>query len=171
MRCEVIRFDDGVEIAIPAPRQTALLFVLGLWLCGWLPAGLHTLSGLSAGSLLYEVPWLAVWLLGVAAAVYLLAWNMSGVQRVRVTREQLSISDEMFGVRVRRDYRTALVRDLRTLDELALAGVPVSAPCRIGFEYGTRRVRFAAGIDTHEALRLVDALTSLPWLDPRRQPR
>jgi hypothetical protein len=172
MRCHVLKLADGVEFAIPAPRQTTLLIVLALWLCGWLPAGLHTLRGLFAeplaGALWYELPWLAVWLLGMSASVYLLFWNMCGVQRVRATREQLLISNEMLRVRVRRHYRSSLVRDLRTLDAMALAGAPLSAPCRIGFDYGTRRIEFAAGIDRHEALRLVDVLTSLPWLDPKR---
>lgn len=171
--------DGGVEIVIPAPQQSSLLLVLPLWLCGWLPAGLHSLAGLvstspgvDAASLAFELPWLAIWALGVLAATCMLLWIGVGVQRVRITREQFSIAHEVLRMQWRHAYRTRDVSNLRAIRPvMMLAGSgPLSEPCKIGFDHGERTIRFAAGIDDLEACRLVDWITSrLPWLDSERK--
>ena len=173
--------DGGVEAILPAPRRSPLLLVLPLWLCGWLPAGLHSLvalaapdAGAEAASLAFALPWLIVWALGVLAAVGMLLWTCVGVQRVRITRERLTLSHEMLRLQWRRAYRVGDVGHLRAIrPAMLLAGSgPVSEPCKIAFDHGERTVRFAAGIDDHEAIRLVDAIRSrAPWLDSQRKPK
>ena len=180
MRSAVRAIDGGVEIAIPALRQSSLLMVLALWLCGWLPAGLHSLAGLfnasnalDLGTLAFELPWLMVWSLGVLATAYLLLWNTLGVQRVCATQQQLTIVNEVLRLQWRRIYRAQDVRNVRINQPMMLAGSgPLSAPSRIAFDHGARTIQFAAGIDEHEAYRLVDILTaSLPRFDFQRNPK
>jgi len=179
MRSNIRPIDGGVELVIPATRQSPLLTVLPLWLCGWLPAGLHSLTGLlaprsgaAAASLAFELPWLAVWALGVLAAAGMLLWIAFGVQRVRFTRDKISVTREILHLQYCAAYRAREVTNLRTLRPMLLAGGgPLSEPCKLAFDYGTRTIQFASGIDDDEACRLVDRIAScVPWLNSKRLP-
>lgn len=169
LRSTLHAIDGGVELVIPAPRNPALLLVLPLWLCGWLPAGLHSLAALAntgaageATSLAFELPWLFVWALGVLAAAGMLLWMGVGVQRVRITHERISIAHEMLRLQWRRAWSARAARNLRVpRPAVMLAGSgPLSEPGRIAFDHEGHTVRFAAGIDEQEACRLVGAITS-----------
>jgi hypothetical protein len=179
MRSSIRAIDDGVELVIPAARQSPTLMVLPLWLCGWLPAGLHSLTGLlaprpgvEAASLAFELPWLVLWALGVLAAVCTLLWIAVGVQRVRVTREEITVVREVLRFQYRSAYRACAVSNLRAIRPIMLlaGGGPLSEPCKLAFDYGTRTIQFASGIDDDEACRLVEAIMSrMPWLNSARR--
>ena len=180
MRSSIQTIPGGVEFVIPAARQSPTLMVLPLWLCGWLPAGLHSLTGLltprsgvAAASLAFELPWLVVWALGVFAAVCMLLWIAVGVQRVRITREHVTITREILRLQHRSAYRASDVSNLRAIRPIMLlaGGGPLSEPCRLAFDYGTRTIQFASGIDDDEACRLADRIASCaPWLNSKRLP-
>jgi hypothetical protein len=179
MRSSIRSIDGGVELVIPAVRQSPLLTVLPLWLCGWLPAGLHSLTGLTSArvgvegaSLAFELPWLAVWALGVLAAVGMLLWIAFGVQRVRFMRDEVSVTREILRWQYCTAYRARDVTNLRTLRPILLlaGGGPLSEPCKLAFDYGTRTIQFASGIDDDEACRIVDRITScVPWFNSARR--
>jgi len=158
---------EGLEITVPARRNTFLTLFLGLWLCGWVvgeimvPASFLR-GGTHHGPVLVGAVWLVAWTFGGGCALYAFWWSLIGHERILISSLRLSIKRELFGRGRVREYDKAHVRDLRVSpnpynpfdfrSSLQFWGVGGGI---LAFDYGAATVRFGAGVDESEAKSIV----------------
>ena len=151
---------EGLEIRSPAPRYALAIFLLPIWLGGWLVGMVigtqALLSGTTDPNRAPIVVWLTGWGIGGLWAVATSLWMLFGRQIVRLAHHVLSVRWELLGIGYTKDYDTRHIRGLR------VATMPVRAGPRWGwgggpftFEYGKRPVRFGLSLDEAEAKSLL----------------
>ena len=164
---------DAVEATIPAARHGWMLFLLPLWLGGWLPMGWSIAGELAwpadvsdIGPLLFQLAWLAIWLVGSLWVAGALLWSAFGVERVRFARDHVALARQIAWFTLYRLYRPADVGGVRLCRSLrfAAAGPADAEQCRIAFDYRGRTVSFGAGMDEADALEFVRQIHArAPW--------
>lgn len=164
---------DAVEATIPAARHAWMLFLLPLWLGGWLPMG-WSIGGELAwpadagdiGPLLFQFAWLAIWLVGSLWVVGALLWSAFGAERVRFARDHVVLVRQIAWFKLYLLYRPAEVSGVRVCrsPHFAVAGPAETEQCKIAFDYRGRTVCFGAGIDEADAAQLVRQIHArAPW--------
>lgn len=170
---------EGPRIEIPARRSWFLIAFLGVWLSGWflgeafaLGTVLSWLLGwqlggpfsgedvVSAAPSLFLLFWLAGWTLGGGFALYTLLWNLVGKEVVTLDSQALTHRRQVGRFGLTRRYDVTQVKDLRLAppqrSRRGAHGTPFGGI--IAFDYGSRTVRFAQGIDEAEAKDLIELL-------------
>jgi len=155
---------DGIRAVIPAPRHAWMLFLLPLWLGGWLPAGWSVAGELSwpqdaadFGPLLFQLAWLAMWVVGSLWLFGVLLWSACGVERISFAPDHVALVREIACFKLYLLYRPAEISALRVCRSMhfAVAGRAEAEYCKIAFDYRGRTVCFGSGIDESDAFRLV----------------
>lgn len=162
----------GLEIIIPARRNTFLTLFLGLWLCGWLAGEIATPAMLLRGpvpviGLVFVTAWLAGWTLAGVFALYVFCWQLAGRERISVSPSRLAIRREVFGIGRVREYDTGHIQDLRVApvsfnpfdfrSGLQFWGIGGGL---IAFEYGATTIRFGSALEEVEAHSVVAEVRS-----------
>jgi hypothetical protein len=147
----VQRTADGVEVALPAPRQRYMIAFMVWWVASSLWAvARHVDDGPIA---LIGVPFLGLALGG-------LAWTLAGRERLTVTPAEVLLWRGVGPVGRTRRCDRARVGNLRAeVPEhvLPLFHGPFLEPT-IAFEHGARTHRFGSGIEEAEAKQIVRTL-------------
>jgi hypothetical protein len=165
---------DSIQAVIPAPRHAWMLFLLPLWLGGWLPAGWSVARELTwpgdaadVGPLLFQLAWLAMSFIGSLWLFGMLLWSAFGVERISFARDHVALVREFACFKLYSLYRPAEISAVRVCRSMhfAVAGSAEAEYCKLAFDYRRRTVRFGCGIDESDAFRLVHEIHArAPWL-------
>src|SRR4051812_37959694 len=145
---------DAIEAVIPAARHAWMLFLLPLWLGGWLPMGWSVAGELTwpneagdFGTLLFQLAWLAIWLVGSLWLAGVLLWSTFGVERIRFARDHVALIRQIACFKLYLFYRPAEISSVRVCRSLrfAVAGSAEAEQCKIAFDYRGRTICFGAG--------------------------
>ena len=172
---------DGLEIRVPSKRNVFVMLFLLAWLVAWgfgeVMVSRELLLGDPGASALFLVVWLIMWTLGGGLAIYAWLRMLAGSERVVLGRGVLAIRTELFGVGPAREYDLMHVKNLR-IERLSAWPTDMGATLRfwgigggpIAFDYGSKTVRFGAGLDDAEARDIIAELRerhSFPELQSR----
>lgn len=161
----------GVRIILPNSRSWFVICFLGLWICGWAVAeymvSLQLLNGdAPPEGEVFMLAWFVVWTIGGLLALYALLWQLMGKEIVMVYGGTLKVRHDIGGYGFNKEYDLAQLQDLRTIQVvfnpldlsscLQLWGVGGGT---IAFDYGTRVIRFGAGLAEVEATQVAAAIT------------
>ncbi|RMF23380.1 MAG: hypothetical protein D6760_05450 [Deltaproteobacteria bacterium] len=161
-RADVHDGPDGLEVIIPAPRNWFVIAFLLFWLGGWTTGGLGAVwLGLSSdvpGPVkLFLLFWLGGWLLGEVYAIYTVAWQLAGRERIVLAPSHLLLAREVFGLGRRRTFDLQRVSNLRVVPRMP-PGPAGAWAGRLAFDYGSSTVRWGRGLDEPEAERIAGLL-------------
>ena len=175
-RFEAERTAEGVRIRLLRRWGLYRAFVVvftTVWLGGWAAgevAAIGTLlgedwleSGDGSGDRAFIVVWLVFWTLGGALVWYAWLWNVAGQEWVEARGDALSLRRRVGPFTREREYDARHVQDLRASQPggwaqytgLAMLGVGAGT---LAFDYGSRTVRFADGIEEAEAKQVAAVL-------------
>ena len=138
-RTRICAGPDKVEAVIPAARHRWTLFLLPLWIGGWLPMGWSVIAELALpgdaadfGPLLFQLAWVAIWLVGSFWIVGALIWSALGVERVCFARDHIVLVRQIAWFKLYLFYRPAEVKYLRVHRPLsfAVAGSAEAEQCK-----------------------------------------
>lgn len=115
LRIAVGRGEDGLAIHIPPRRQALPLLFMSAWFVGVVYAGYHArgmlaASGATSGTLIWMVLWLGI----AAFALWVVAWQAFGEERLFVTAHALTRERSLAGYRRRRVLPAADIRTVTT---------------------------------------------------------
>jgi len=163
-RAEIHDGSDGLAVVMPAPRSWFVIAFLLFWLGGWTTGGLGAMwlgfsPDVPGPVKLFLVFWLGGWLLGEVYAIYTVAWQLAGRERILLAPSELTLAREVFGLGRRRAFDLERVRNLRVVPRTR-PGPAGAWAGRIAFDYGSSMVRCGRGLDELEAERIVDLLRS-----------
>jgi hypothetical protein len=160
---------DGLEICIPAKRNVFLLLFLSAWLVGWSFGEVMVLRELLFGEGdapdLFLAVWLTMWSLGGGFAIYAWLRMLAGRELVRLGGGVLAIRNEVLGVGRTKEYDLVHVKNLR-VEPIALFSMDMSGALRfwgvgggpLAFDYGSKTVRLAAGLNDAEVRQVIQDL-------------
>jgi hypothetical protein len=151
-----------------------MLFLLPLWLGGWLPMGWSVAGELAwpeeagdFGTLLFQLAWLAIWLVGSMWLAGVLLWSAFGVERIHFARDHVVLVRQIACFKLYLLYRPAEISAVRVCRSMhfAVAGSAEAEYCKIAFDYRGRTVFFGCGMGESDAFRLVHEIHDrAPWL-------
>ncbi|HEY0232097.1 MAG TPA: hypothetical protein VGC55_12665 [Dokdonella sp.] len=172
----------GVELAMPAKTNILVVAFFGAWLCGWAMGEWTVWNALlfptsafaESGSTGFLVVWLIGWTLGGLFVLLTILWNLFGVERFRVARDEVNLRREILGLGYTRGFDPRSVRGLRAVElpdrmfGFLAAGVPRQRSAGpLAFDYGAKTVRFGSGVDYAEASHWAGKIRSaVPSLNP-----
>ena len=145
------------------------MLFLSAWLVGWgfgeVMVSRELLFGDADAPDLFLSVWLIMWTLGGGVAIYAWLRMLAGTELVLLGRGVLTIKEELFGVGRSNEYDLAHVKHLR-IEPLSLFPADMGAALRfwgigggpIAFDYGSKTLRFGAGLDDAEARDVVREL-------------
>jgi hypothetical protein len=173
---------DGFRVTIPVQRSWPLIIFLGVWLCGW-AFGELTVSGTLIGSTIFGVPkmkgqpapqlimlfWLTIWTIGGGVVIYILLWQLTGQEVIRLDDRVLEIRREVARLTRSRTFDLANVRNLRFSPplynpwnireswrtKLKFVGLDAGS---IAFDYGAGTHRFGSSLSELESRRLIKTI-------------
>ena len=160
---------DGLEISIPAKRNIFLVLFLSAWLAGWafgeVMGARELLFGEDNAPALFLAVWFTLWTFGGGVAIYTWLRMVAGRDLIVLGSGVLAIKSEIFGVGRRKEYDVAHIKNLR-LEPPTVFPTDMSGALRfwgvaggpIAFDYGSKTVRFAAGLDDAEARDVIQEL-------------
>lgn len=145
---------------------------MSIWLIGWAFGEVTALGGILGFSIqgfggpsMFMIVWLAGWTVGGCYAIYILCWQLTGKELIRVAYSGITTSRSIFGIEfLQQEYTTEYIKGLR-----------VSSPTNnsfdfgwsrtsrfygmnggsIAFDYGAKTVHFGIGIDEAEAKQVL----------------
>ncbi len=153
----------GVELVVPSRRNYFVIAFLCLWLCGWFFGEFNGARAVSSpvahGEPGFMVFWLIGWTIGGVFAVTTILWNLAGAERVVLGNDEFLLRREIFGIGFGKRYALRNVTDLRVVetdDVRGPFGMSTRNPFGAGggpfaFDYGSKTVRFGAGVEVAEA--------------------
>lgn len=169
-RVTITDTSQGVRIVLPNSRSWFVICFLGLWICGWAVAEYMVSLQLLHGDAppegeLFMLAWFGVWTIGGLLALYALLWQTMGKEIVMVQGGTLKIRHDIGGQGFNKDYDLAHIRDLRAT-QVAFNPLDLSSSLQlwgvgggtIAFDYGTKVIRFGAGLAETEAKQIVAAI-------------
>jgi len=145
------------------------MLFLSAWLVGWGFGEVMVVRELVFGKAdapdLFMGVWLIMWTLGGGIAMYAWFRMLAGGELVLLGRGVLMIKDEVFGVGRANEYDLAHIKHLR-IEPVALFPMDMTGALRfwgigggpIAFDYGSKTVRFGAGLDDAEAREVIQDL-------------
>jgi hypothetical protein len=163
-RTRVERTAEGVEVVIPARRRWAKIGLLGTWLGFWAAGAAFVASQLFSGvAPTFEAVVLLAWLFGGGFFLLGFSWMLGGREEAALDAQTLILTRRVGRAARRRAYDRQAVRDLRVSPEPSTPQSGFLRQWGIGggplvFDYGSRMVRFGAGLDETEAKSVLAAL-------------
>jgi len=165
----------GVELAIPAKTNFLIVAFFGAWLCGWFMGEWTVWNALlfptkdfaESGSTAFLIVWLVGWTLGGLFVSLTVLWNLFGVERFRVARDEVKLRREILAIGYTRGFDPRSVRGLRAVElpdrmfGFLAASVPWQRSGPLAFDYGSTTVRFGSGIDYAEASHWAEKIRSV----------
>ncbi|HLO94823.1 MAG TPA: hypothetical protein VK195_10935 [Burkholderiaceae bacterium] len=177
-RFQLSHTPEGLQAVIPARRSVLVQLFLLVWLAGWCFGEIQVVEQLLQQQLhpdaktptAFLALWLAGWTAGGLGAVGTLVWQFAGRELLTVNAMSLVHRVEMLGLGVTRVYAAASIKALRaapdgggSLARQQACMPPFFGPARgaLAFDYGSRTIRLAVGLDEAEAKALVPPLAAL----------
>jgi hypothetical protein len=163
----VIEVADGAEqIRIKARRNWFALPLLVVWLSWWTVGGITMVPPLTEGFQIFQLVWLAIWAAGWLFAAITIVWQLVGVETIRMIGGDLELGYAMAGVTRRRLYRGSEISGLAPVaadifSRMYSAYPPFLIWVKAGsvkFDYGSRTIHAAAGLDDAEGRMIVEHL-------------
>ena len=154
------------QITLRARRNLPLTLFLIAWLGAWAFGAISAATTLTSNFQPFVAFWLVAWLMGGMAAMTMLAWWLSGSERLRVVGSDLEISYRMLGMTKRRLFRGSDIRNLSTHEDqplgrysqMSLPFVPGNKSGCLKFSYGARTIYVGAGYDQAEGQFMLNLL-------------
>jgi hypothetical protein len=184
LRSTLTRVGSGVEVKIPARTNAVTMVFNALWLCAWAygeAIGIRALLQPPPDAEWTSFAFIGIWLLFWTGAglwvMFLLAWFLGGSERLRFTRDGVSLELDVFGRSVR--SRLFAPRNVGKLRRVEPPTGPFGLPKRkrlpwqggrLAFDSGARTISFGSGVDAAEADYLLDKIkAAATWLtaEPR----
>ena len=186
-RAKILEGSETITVEIPTHKDWFAVIFLLVWLCGWL-FGLVTvatslITGYSSSVFqinIFTVFWLIGWFIGGGFFAYIWVRMVFGFEISEFSKTSVSIGKKILWFEQGQSFDASNIQRLR--------GLPVPEPtwfdqrhlwsggaASIGFDYGSRTIRFGRGIDEAEATQLLErvistfpqyqtvALTPSPW--------
>jgi hypothetical protein len=160
---------EGVEVSIPPRRNLFLLLFLFTWLIGWgfgeVMVVRELLFGGGNAPDLFLLAWLSMWTIAGGAGIYAWLRMVAGREVVLLGGGVLAITDEVLSVGRSKEYDLAHIKNIR-VEPPTLFPMDMSGALRfwgigggpIAFDYGSKTVRFGAGLDEAEARQVIQDL-------------
>ena len=152
LRISVLRTGDGLGILVPPARRFAPVAFLLFWLCGWAMGEYFALSELLRGGLsapdLFLLIWLVPWTLGGAGVLWVVGWQLFGVERLFFTANALVREWSLLGMGNRRVVHGAEFVSVKVDGKMSsdLAGIGSVQVTTTG-----KPMRIGSGLDRYEA--------------------
>ena len=153
---------DHIDVVFSAARDASVMWLLPLWLGGWMPMGRAIAGELSlpgdagAAGFLFELAWLAIWLVGSLWVIGTLLWSAFGVERIRFASGSVALVRQIACFRLCLLYRPDDMRLLRVQRVLRLVSAASETDAyKLAFDYRGHTVSFGCGIAACDANRLV----------------
>ena len=165
-----------LRITVPALVPGATLVFVAFWLILWSVAGLVALSSLLGklvggygagpslvnGSSLFLAVWCVLWVFGEVYATKYVFWGLFGREDIIVSQSGLEHRKTCLGISRSKSYQVSIISRFRTAPAVSnkLRGEgddnPVPDASSISFDYGSKSVIMASGMDDAEATRIVE---------------
>lgn len=173
---------DTLTLVLPPRRMWFQRVILCVWLVGWgfgaVLVPMRELSGQikaapsgatsAAPPAAFLIMWCLLWYGGGLLALLWVLWQICGREVVTAKPDGLFLRREVFGLGRTRGYVAAQVRNLRLAPRpawwegfVARSADPFAqwlGEGAIAFDYGSRTVRFGAGVDEAEAADITATL-------------
>jgi hypothetical protein len=165
-RFSVEQTSEGEQIRIKARRQWFAMLFLPVWLTGWTFGGASAVGQILSQFEWFLAIWLCFWAAGWVVAAGTLLWMAVGSETLRVVDGDLEVAQNALGLSRRWLYEGRQIRQLRAADQPLWASsfywqVPFVRSNRFGavkFDYGSRTIAVAPGLDAAEGRMIVDQL-------------
>jgi hypothetical protein len=177
---------NTLEIRIPSAKNWMALIFLPIWLCGWGFGLVSVLKATFSGQIVVAEPgsnfppalfvliWLTLWTAGGLFAGYIW-WRMAfGAETLKIGATSISMGRSMSWFERERSFDAQHIWRLRTVPIPAFsifenrANLWWGSPS-LAFDYGSRTVRFGAGIDEAEAYQILELVQKkFPEYAPRK---
>ena len=171
-RARITETSDLLTIEIPSRKEWFMVIFLTLWLSFWLfgvasivPTMLSNTSFRSGPSMMFLVVWLFGFVGGGAYGLYIWVKLIFGIEISEFSSKSISIGEKILFHERGQSFESNSILRLREL--------PVPEPtwfdqryhwtgggASLGFDYGSRTVRFGRGIDEAEATQLLERIVS-----------
>ena len=169
-RAKITETSDRLILEIPSRKQWFVVIFLAVWLSFWflavasvVPTMLTNTSFRSGPSLIFLVVWLFGFVGGGVFGLYIWIKLTFGLEISEFSSASISIGEKILF------YERGQSFDSHSI--LRLRGLPVSEPswfdqrhlwtggaASLGFDYGSRTIRFGRGIDEAEATQLLERI-------------
>lgn len=182
-RVKVKELPESLTFHIPVRKNAFILMFLGLWLCGWAMGEITALGALLGKGWMGEAApkgtgfeegraflavWLLFWTAGGFFALSFLLYQLKGREEVTLDGQYLRHVRDFLVWKRSREYLREHVKDIRLSRGIGSLA-DIMSPARglefwgIGggtlcFDYGSRTIRFGAGLEEAEAKPLIDLL-------------
>jgi hypothetical protein len=190
-RSTIESVSSSLIITIPTRKDWLMIFVIVFWLFGWacgeitavgmgamfLFGGLVGLFSQSAESSaagitafasisLFSIFWFAIWTIGGLFALYYLLWQFTGVERIEVDAQAITLRRLVLNIGHPKTYLAEHIKDLRTAASPPYSWWWWSSRMydwgwmfgTIAFDYGARTVHCGGTIDEAEAKHIIKAI-------------
>ncbi len=159
LRISVRQTEDGLGIHIPPARRAGPVLFLMVWLCGWAAGEYFALGEMLSGGIgvtdLFLLIWLVPWTIGGCGVLWVIGWQLFGVERLFFTSGALVREWTMLGFggrRVVHDEEIVSVKaDGKSVDDLAGFGT-------IKVKTTGRSLRIGSGLPPYEAALVADLI-------------
>ncbi|MDP9078049.1 MAG: hypothetical protein M3O71_11530 [Bacteroidota bacterium] len=169
---------DGIDIVIPAKRNTFLMLFLGLWLCGWVAGesfGLSSITGIVKGVPdIFGIVWICGWTVGGFFAIRMFWWNLAGKEIIRIGQGVLSLDKKGLFFFSAKTYDLNEAKNFRAEEEYAPTGpfgnnrnaniFNAKNTGTIKFDYGMETVKFGDSIYEAEANFILQKLRDKKYI-------
>jgi hypothetical protein len=187
-RYEIEHDGASLRITIPSCKNIFAMFVLGIWLIGWvfgavmaggtfvsMTFGLLSDSSdfsdfwavASSGASLFILAWLGLWTLFGGFAAYKFLWQVAGREIIEVGPSSIRIKRAIFGIGRVKEYLAEHIIDLRvsplsminTFFGLSrMMNLWGNTDGLLAYDYGSKTFRFGGGAEEAEAKQILEAI-------------
>jgi hypothetical protein len=155
---------NSLIFSIPARKQWFVVLFFPVWLTFWTFGGIAAIAALLTSPNLFILVWLCGWLFGEAFALFTILWMLGGKENIDVASQSIIVRYQLFGMNYSKEYATEYIHDLRVQ--------PMTYPSTWGsrtrtsnvwgfnngvivFDYGSKTIRIAGGIDEAEGKQIL----------------
>ncbi|MEO6979596.1 MAG: hypothetical protein ABI113_14495 [Mucilaginibacter sp.] len=177
-RATIIENFDGIEIVVPAKRNTFVMVFFAIWLCGWAFGEFSTLmpfiSGGNSSHDFFTIVWLCGWTLGGFIAFRVLFWTIAGKEIIKVGQGSLTIDKRGALFYKAKTYDLKECKNFRAWQEYAARSpfgntrsdnaFNLGGNGTIKFDYGMQTIKFADNVDEAEANFILQKLRDKKYI-------
>ncbi|MCO5946233.1 hypothetical protein [Mucilaginibacter flavidus] len=177
-RASIIENFDGIEIIVPAKRNTFVIIFFSIWLCIWTVSEFSTLNtfiiGRNSSRDIFSIVWLCGWTLGGLIAFRALFWTITGKEIIKVGQGALTINKRGALLYKAKSYDLREAKNFRAWQEYAPRGpfgntgsnnaFNIANNGTIRFDYGMQTIKFADGLDEAEANFILQKLRDKKYI-------
>ena len=178
-RAVIVENFDGIEIVVPAKKNSFLTVFLGVWLCAWIFGEFFGLRNVvtksSMGSGLFSIVWICGWTIGGGMALRAYYWLIFGKEIITVGQGVLTIDKHGALFCQPKTYDLKESKNFRAYEEFEPAGpfgnrnskglLNLGDSGTIKFDYGLETVKFADAMYEAEANLILKKLRDKKYIN------